>query len=250
MQNPEEAMRQDNSRMWTLHEVSERTWLTYPIQDANSSDFRLRQTCNYEITVASSSGLTPSPSPRPEIFLGSAAVTPSHLKNVIIQTFGPVTPGDVLSTYHQSIEPWFPTVLMSRLRNRFPQTWDEASLDVALFCLSVILLTTTPPSSPEDENDPSDFKSLYFYMKSSIASSEGLGVNSFLTVQSRILVTLFEVAHGFYPAAYISIGTTVRALDALEIHPGVDTLPSHSFDAEAKREETVMTWCGIIILDR
>jgi len=29
------------------------------------------------------------------------------------------------------------------------------------------------------------------------------GVNSFLIIQSRLLVTLFEVAHGFYPAAYV-----------------------------------------------
>jgi hypothetical protein len=64
------------------------------------------------------------------------------------------------------------------------------------------------------------------------------------------LVTLFEAAHGFYPAAYISIGTTVRAADALEIHPGIDDSPSHSLDDGATREETVLTWCGVLILDR
>ncbi|KAI0123778.1 hypothetical protein BJ170DRAFT_687030 [Xylariales sp. AK1849] len=83
-----------------------------------------------------------------------------------------------------------------------------------------------------------------------MASAEGLGINSLLIVQSRILVTLFEVAHGFYPAAYISIGATVRAAEALEVHPGADTSPSHSVDDGARREEEVMTWCGILILDR
>jgi len=63
-------------------------------------------------------------------------------------------------------------------------------------------------------------------------------------------VTLFEVAHGFYPAAYISIGATVRAADALEIHPVAETSPSYSLDDDEKREETVLTWCGILILDR
>jgi hypothetical protein len=198
----------------------------------------------------SSSGPTPSLSPRPEIFLGSGAFTPSHVKEAIIQKFGPLTPEDTLSAYCRKIEPWFPIVSISRLRSRIPRTWDEAPLEVALLCLSIILVTTTPPCSPEDEVDPSEFKSLYLYTKSSITSTEGLGLNSFLIVQSRILVTLFEVAHGFYPAAYISIGTTVRAADALEIHPGVDALPSHSLDDEAQREERVLTWCGILILDR
>jgi hypothetical protein len=116
--------------------------------------------------------------------------------------------------------------------------------------LSIVLLTTTPPSSPEDDNDTSEFKLLYLYTKSSITSTEGFGINSFLIVQSRILVTLFEVAHGFYPTAYISIGATVRAADALEVHPGADASPSHSLDDGANQEERVLTWCGILILDR
>ncbi|KAF4631364.1 hypothetical protein G7Y89_g6759 [Cudoniella acicularis] len=211
---------------------------------------RLRQTCKYELPRVSFSGPTPSPSPRPEIFLGSGAFTPSHLKDAIIQKLGPLTPEDTLSTYRRAIEPWFPIVSISRLRGRLPLTWDEAPLDVALLCLSIILLTTAPPSSLENDNDPSEFKSLYLYTKSSITSTEGLGINSFLIVQSRILVTLFEVAHGFYPAAYISIGATVRAADALKIHLGVDASPSRSLDDEAKREERVLTWSGILILDR
>ncbi|KAK9252678.1 hypothetical protein V1507DRAFT_436037 [Lipomyces tetrasporus] len=211
---------------------------------------RLRQTCKYELPRVSSSGPTPSPSPRPEIFLGSGTFTPSHLKDAIIQKFGPLTPEDTLSAYCRAIEPWFPIVSIPRLRSRLSLTWDEAPLDVALLCLSIILLTTTPASSPEDDNDPSEFKSLYLYTKSSMTATEGLGINSFLIVQSRILVTLFEVAHGFYPAAYISIGAAVRAADALEIHPGADASPSHSLDDGAKREETVLIWCGILILDR
>lgn len=195
-----------------------------------------------------SSGPTPSPSLRPEIFLCSGAFTASQLKDSIIHKL--LTPADTLSAYCRSIEPWFPIVSIPRLRSRLTPTWDEVPLDVALLCLSIILLTTTPPASPEENDDPSEFKSLYLYTKSSITSTEGLGINSFLVVQSRILVTLFEVAHGFYPAAYISIGATVRATDALEIHPGADASPAHSLDDGTKREETVLIWCGVLILDR
>lgn len=63
-------------------------------------------------------------------------------------------------------------------------------------------------------------------------------------------MTLFEVAHGFYPAAYISLGATVRAADALEVHPVIDISPLHHSNDETKRIETVLTWCGILILDR
>jgi hypothetical protein len=198
----------------------------------------------------SSSGLTPPPSPKPEILLGSGLSTPTQLKDAIIQKLGPVKVEDALSDYDRAIGPWFPIVSISKLRSQLPPTWDEAPLDVVILCLAISLLTTTPPFSPGDDNDPSGFKSLYLYTKSSITSTEGLGVNSFLIVQSRILVTLFEVAHGFYPAAYISIGATVRAADALEIHPGANSSTSYSLDDEAKRQETIVTWCGILVLDR
>lgn len=189
-----------------------------------------------------------SPSPRPENILGSSAVLPSHLKGAIAQKLEHLTPEDTLSTYCRAIEPWFPIIPVSRLR--LPLTWDEAPLDVTLVCLAIILLTTAPPCSAGDDNGPSGFKALYSFTKSSVASTESLGLNSFLIVQSRILVNLFEVAHGFYPAAYISIGATVRAADALEIHPGADLSPSLPSNDGAKREDTVLTWCGILILDR
>lgn len=185
-----------------------------------------------------------------EIFLGSGVFTSSHLGDTIVQRLASYTPDGTISVYCQEIELWFPVVSVPRLRSRLPITWDEAPLDVLLFCLSIILLTTTPSSGPENDNETSEFKYLYLFAKSSIASTERLGINSFLILQARILVTLFEIAHGFYPAAYISIGAAVRAADALEIHPGVDTSPPHSLDDEAKREETVLIWSGISILDR
>jgi len=198
----------------------------------------------------SSSGSTLSPSPKPEIFLSSETFTIRHLKDAIVQKLGPLTPEDTLSVYCREIEPWFPIVSIPGLGSRLPLTWDEAPLEVALLCLSIILFTTTPPSCAENDNGPSEFKSLYLYTKSSITLTEGLSINSFLIIQSRLFVTLFEVAHGFFPAAYISIGATVRAADALEIYPGVDASPSDSSHDEAKREERALTWCGILILDR
>jgi hypothetical protein len=212
--------------------------------------YRLRQPCKYELARAPSFGATPALSPRLEIFLGTGAFTPSHLKDAIIHKLEPLTPQDAFSSYYRSIEPWFPILSISKLRGRLPQAWDEAGLDVTLLCLSITLLTTPPPTSTNDENDPSEFTSLYLYTKNSIASTEGFGINSLLIIQARILVILFELAHGFYPGAYISIGATVRAADALEVHPGTEILSSNSSDDGTKREEMVLAWTGMLILDR
>lgn len=79
---------------------------------------------------------------------------------------------------------------------------------------------------------------------------EGLGVNSLELLQTRTLVTLFEVTHGFYPAAHISMGSVVRAADALVVHPATINLLSNYPSDKARQEESILTWCGITTLDR
>ncbi|KAF1809826.1 hypothetical protein P152DRAFT_516511 [Eremomyces bilateralis CBS 781.70] len=209
---------------------------------------RFGRRCEYEDSMASSLGPTPSQSPGLETFLASEPITLSHLKNAVIHKLGPFTPESAVSAYHQAIEPWFP--ITSELRGRLRPTWDETSLDVTLLCLSILLLTTSPSSTAESDGNTSELETLYLQTKSSLALAEGLGFNSFPIVQSRILTTLFEVSHGFYPAAYISIGATLRAADALEVHPRGDALQPHYSDGAVSHEETILIWCGILVLDR
>ncbi|KAF4621941.1 hypothetical protein G7Y89_g14405 [Cudoniella acicularis] len=143
---------------------------------------------------------------------------------------------------------------MQKLESLHPESvilrWDEASLELSLLYLSIVLLTTSPPSSPEDDSSPSEFKSLYFCIKSWISLIEGFGVNTLEILQARILVTLFEVTHGFYPAAHISIGSVVRAADTLATYPAAKRSLSYYPSDKAEQEEDILTWCGITTLDR
>jgi hypothetical protein len=209
---------------------------------------RFGRRCEYGVSAASRLGPTPSQSPGSETSLASELVTPSDLKNAVISKLEPFTPESTVLAYHQAIEPWFP--IASKLQGRLGPTWDETSLDVALLCLSILLLTTCPSSTAKSDGNTSELETLYLQTKSSLALAEGLGFNSFPIVQSRILITLFEVGHGFYPAAYISIGATLRAADALEVHPKGDSLQPDYSDGAVSHEETVFIWCGILVLDR
>lgn len=212
--------------------------------------FRFGRRCEYEVPATAYVGPTPSRSPRSETFVIPEPITSSHLKNTIIHKLEPQSPESVLSIYHQAVEPWFPILPVPRFRSQLRPTWTETPLDAALLCLSIVLLTTIPVSSGRNEEVAFEFETLYLQTKSSVALAEGLRLNSFPIVQARILTTLFEVNHGFYPAAYISMGATLRAADALELHPGEDTLLPHYTDEAVRHEETVLTWCGILVLDR
>ncbi|KAI2959661.1 transcriptional regulator family: Fungal Specific TF [Aspergillus niger] len=206
---------------------------------------RLRQACHYEGQVVSSPSSTPSSPLDAELHLG--VLNSGHIKDAIAMKLTSA-PSDIFATYIQSIHPWFPIIALT-LQDQLPKSWNEASLDYTLLALCISLLCTSPPPSSGD-GTLSGLQSTYLHIKSWIAVIEGLGITSLKIVQARTLVTLFEVAHGFYPAAYISIGTTVRAADALKLHdysPPSSSLPTNE---ESAREEAVLVGCAIRILDR
>lgn len=73
-------------------------------------------------------------------------------------------------------------------------------------------LITSMPSSNEIP------LSLYTTVKTSIAILKATNIHSLALVQSRLLVSLFEVGHGFDTTAYISIGATARAAAAIGLN--------------------------------
>lgn len=66
-------------------------------------------------------------------------------------------------------------------------------------------------------------------------------------MKARLLITLFEVSHGFDIAAYLSISNTVRAADAFVVFRQQGA--SQTF-VEQDLEEYKIMWWGIAILDR
>ncbi|KAE8397464.1 hypothetical protein BDV37DRAFT_291983 [Aspergillus pseudonomiae] len=205
---------------------------------------RLRQACHYEGRVISSPSSIPSSSPDAEI--SPETLSPGHVKDAIVKKLTS-TPNDIFESYIQSIHPWFPIIAPQTSQGQLPKSWNEASLDYTLLALCISLLCTSPPPSSGD-GTLSGLRSAYLQVKSWIAVIEGLEVTSLKIVQARTLVTLFEVAHGFYPAAYISIGTTVRAADALKVNAYLS--PSSPATDESWREEAVLIGWAIRILDR
>ncbi len=233
--------------MWTLYKVGRILSRTRCVLLTETA-CRFGRRCEYEVSKASCLGPTPLQSPVLETFLAPEPIAPGHLKNAVIHRLQPFTPESAVSAYHQAIEPWLP--IACKLQERLQSTWDETSLDVAILCLSILLLTTKPSLTAKSDANTSGFETLYLQTKHSLALAEGFGFNSSPIVQSRILITLFEVSHGFYPAAYISIAATLRAADALEDHPMGDALQTHCSDEAVSHEETILTWCGILVLDR
>ena len=110
----------------------------------------------------------------------------------------------------------------------------------------MVLLGANPV---KDEITPR-MRSLYILVKGYIASLEAIDVNSLELLQCRLLLTIFEVGHGLYPAAYISIGANVRAAVALGANEASKAELEKTFKSSEKADEARCTWRGIVITDR
>lgn len=92
-------------------------------------------------------------------------------------------------------------------------------------------------------------RSLYASIKSFVALLEAMGTNSLQMLQSRTLLTVFEIGHDLYPAAYVSATGNVCAAIDLGINT-TDKELHELFPHSQKAEEARQTWRGIVIAER
>ncbi|KAF5867418.1 putative fungal specific transcription protein [Botrytis fragariae] len=77
--------------------------------------------------------------------------------------------------------------------------------ETILLLLSIKLITTLPPTNPRNPQT-----SLYQAIKHYCLEVETSNVPSLPILQAEILIALYEMGHGIYPAAYLSIGACAR----------------------------------------
>lgn len=89
--------------------------------------------------------------------------------------------------------------------------------------------------------------SLYVLAKTGINQLETLRCYSIDTIQSMLLIALYEAGHGIYPAASISMASCARAARNLGLHKIRSKPLSESEDGI---DEKRRTWWAIHNLDR
>jgi hypothetical protein len=176
-----------------------------------------------------------------------AALTPFDIKTTLVASLSHTDPTKIMTTYNETIHPWFGIFSQPTIGGQYPATWAAASVEFALICYSILLLHRTPQQLHGVNALHPTHKSMYLMAKTWITLLEGAECNSIDFVKARLLITLFEVSHGFNIAAYLSIANTVRAADALIAFEqrGV----SESLAVQNIWEYRIMWW-GIAILDR
>ncbi|KKZ66512.1 hypothetical protein EMCG_07756 [[Emmonsia] crescens] len=155
-----------------------------------------------------------------EAFRGSLSSIPKPLLSVPEEMInimgGPTEIQNMLDEYFQSIHIWLPVISKIRLYNALAAS--ERSADLALLYGAIYLIC----KSPEMLVSPADTP-LYWMVKHFLVTAEMRGLLSIRLLQAALLITAYEIGHGIYPAAYLSVGHCGRLGQAMGLHDRQNT---------------------------
>ena len=158
-------------------------------------------------------------------------------------------PRFVTDQYFATVYSWMPFVSKPRVNRELGTLDRDLPPDLAILVYCMKLLMWWPPDH-DQVTQVNARTAAYATAKSTLRAAEDAGFLTLTMLQARILVSLYEVGHSIFPAAYLSAGACGRHGTLL----GIDTLDAMSqaclVGEEARMEEQRRTWWAVLILDR
>ncbi|KAK3336626.1 hypothetical protein B0T19DRAFT_44974 [Cercophora scortea] len=146
--------------------------------------------------------------------------------------------------YFDSVHRWFP--IISRKRMTLGIALWEGGPDLAMLFLAMKLVSWSPVAGISTADS-----GIYVAAKRFLAQLESGGTVSLLHLQAMVLVTLYEVGHGIYPAAWMSVAMCARYADLIGLPSFKESsLMLGSVATWTEAEERRRVWWAIYILDR
>ncbi|KAL7937737.1 hypothetical protein V8C35DRAFT_293427 [Trichoderma chlorosporum] len=149
----------------------------------------------------------------------------------------------IASEYFRSMHQALPIVSRKRFYTQHLNPLSQPRADVALLVLCMKVIIWHPSDSNSDPQSD-----LYQTAKRFHFQLQNAGGPSIQVLQAGVIIALYELGHGIFPATYLTIGACTRYGSAF----GFDgkaakntTNPRNWMD----KEETKRTWWAIVILD-
>ncbi|KAI5467616.1 hypothetical protein BGZ63DRAFT_419312 [Mariannaea sp. PMI_226] len=149
--------------------------------------------------------------------------------------------------YFNSVDTWLPFVSRKRLKQGIQANDLKEASGLALLLLCMKLAS----EQPDPHGSSSADSALYKAAKSYLVTVEELSPASLHLFQSLVLIALYELGHGIFPAAYLTVGRAARLGILRGYHDRKNatqlftTPPSWTYWEEERR-----TWWAASILER
>lgn len=148
----------------------------------------------------------------------------------------------VVDGYLRSIHEWIPIIHPARLRKQAASLHSRPSAELACLLLHILLITPVIPSASAPYNEPL-FPSLYDNCKSSFLLLQKYSRGHLQTIQSGLLLTIYEQGRGLVSDAYATLAICASLGHITDLHQSLN--PATVFS-----EEKMRVWWAIFFLDR
>jgi hypothetical protein len=146
--------------------------------------------------------------------------------------------------YFETIHPYMPIVSKLWFYRQLINPLSRQRADVALLLLCMRLVSMLVPDEMVPSRAPIYLAATQFY-----SELETMGDLSLQILQARVLISLYELGHAIYPAAYMTVGACARYGISLGLNRrGIYQVNSSHDWIEI--EERKRVWWAVLILDR
>ncbi|KAK6839188.1 hypothetical protein PG987_005054 [Apiospora arundinis] len=167
---------------------------------------------------------------------------------------GPPSLEVLVNRYFATVHGWLPILSKKQLYRTLAQQQaqrTDPNFAVLLVCMRLLATCPSPPPDHQQQSSPALICPRYLFAKESLTKAETRCLPSLSLLQATILVATYELAHGIYPAAYLSAGHAARLGIMMGFH-NREHCPQmfHSPVTWTGREEERRAWWAVVILDR
>ncbi|KAK5121058.1 hypothetical protein LTR85_005542 [Meristemomyces frigidus] len=150
----------------------------------------------------------------------------------------------MIEDFFATVHTYFPIVSKIRLYQHLSNPLHEPGADIALLFLAMKLAASEIPDGlPPQTQLYQDVKSFYSYVE----AQNGFSIQ---LIQALLLISMYEMGHAIYPAAYLSIGHSAHLGHAMGLHDRTAPQMLQRCTTWTEQEERRRVWWGVIIMDR
>ena len=148
----------------------------------------------------------------------------------------------LVSRYFDAVHGWMPIISKMRMKRVLDRPVGNIQADTAflLSCMKLLLHIPQRGSLPED-------LPLYRTVKVVSLQLEIAGLQSLTVIQGGILIAVYELGHGIYPAAYTTVAQCARKAISLGVH---NREAPQFLQPWPEWEEEIRVWWFVVMLDR
>lgn len=162
---------------------------------------------------------------------------------LLSQIGSPAATREIADSYFDSIHSWLPFVWERKISQLTTSVEMHPDPGMATLLVAMKMITTAAGSPFRNR--------LYRIVKGYLTVLEDSGFLTLGVLQAAILITLYEIGHGIYPAAYMSIGRCARLGQMMGLHGNSSISKSYRKPTSwGEAEEIRRTWFAVLILDR